>query len=460
MGIPGTLAVLALVAATIFFARFAARVRARKDLLAPRRIFGMLLLAMDALVFYFLWAPHDGSYYGRIGSEGYYAIESLRAFRTQHAQHAAALADVPKIAKGSGGIHVLVLGESQNKQYMHAYGYEKETTPWLDQMKTSDACIFFQHAYSNHTYTVPVLTYALTEKNQYNDLDESDALSILEVAKAAGYRTAWISNQGKNGISDTPMSILSHDADIVRFLNEHQYLDIGHVDEELVPVLDDVLQELGATSGDAADSSATDGTDGTDGSTTDGSATNGANGTNATNGTPDALIVVHLMGCHEHYNARYPKDYAGAAFDASTNEGKYENVTRYVDDVTRDLYEHAKKAAGFRDFTYFSDHGEAPASGNAHNPDLYEPCMTYIPFYILYSDAAKNQFPSIYSTLRANAAKPWTNDLAYELLITLLGLTPPHAIDPADNLASPDYDGSLDRLKTCHGEREITPENQ
>ena len=346
MGLLGTLALVLLLVVAVCFGRWLARVLARADLPRPRRWLGIFALVLAFAPVFFLCAPHDGSYYGRIGSEGVFAIRSLRAFRAHHALHAGELADVKRIAPQSGGIHILVLGESQNKTYMHAYGYDAETTPWLDRMKNTDACIFFQHAYSNHTYTVPALTYALTEKNQYNDVDETDALSLLEVAKAAGYRTAWISNQGKNGISDTPMSVLANDADDVRFLNEHQYLDIAaSYDEALVPVLDDVLAQLGDDA--------------------------------------DALIVVHLMGCHAFYDARYPSDFAGAVFDASTDVGAYENATRYNDAVMQEIYAHAKKAAGFRDLIYFSDHGESPATGHQHDPDLYEPCMTYIPFYIL-----------------------------------------------------------------------------
>ena len=422
-GIAGTLAALLLLAISIVLGRWLARVHARASLPRPRRLLGCLLLALDLVPFVFLCAPHSGSYYGRIGSEGFFAVSALRSFRVHHALHADELARVPKIAPGSGGIHVLVIGESQNKEYMHAYGCDAATTPWLDAVKKDDACIFFEHAYSNHTYTVPALTYALTEKSQYNDIADADALSIREPAQAAGYRTAWISNQGKNGISDTPMSVISGDAGIVCFLNDHQYLDLSHRDAELVPVLDDVLAELDAS------------------------------------GTEDALIVVHLMGCHEFYSDRYPKDDAYAVSDAQTPVGNYENAIRYNDDVVREIYEHAKKAAAFRDLTYFSDHGEAPADGHGHDPSLYEPCMTYIPFYILFSDAGRAARPGAYDALRANAALPWTNDLAYELLATLLGLTPPRPVDARDNIASPAYDGDIHRLRTCHGEREITPEN-
>ena len=162
------------------------------------------------------------------------------------------------------------------------------------------------------------------------------------------------------------------------------------------------------------------------------------------------------MGCHGSYDDRYPED--AAVFDGSAVTGAYDNAVRYNDAVMRDLYEHARAIPGFRDFTFFSDHGESVETNAAHDPGLFEPDMTYIPFYILSSDTARAAQPEAYAALRAHAAAPWTNDLAYELLVTLLGITPPHAIEPGNNLASPDYDGTITRLRTCHGEREIAAE--
>lgn len=48
--------------------------------------------------------------------------------------------------------------------------------------------------------TVPVLTYALTDKNQYNSVSMAQAYSLIEVAAAAGFDTYWISNQERYGI--------------------------------------------------------------------------------------------------------------------------------------------------------------------------------------------------------------------------------------------------------------------
>ena len=80
------------------------------------------------------------------------------------------------------GVYVLIIGESQNRLHMNAYGYERNTTPWLTAQSENTNFLFFSHAFSCHTHTVPVLTYALTAKNQYNEQKLEDAVSIIEMA--------------------------------------------------------------------------------------------------------------------------------------------------------------------------------------------------------------------------------------------------------------------------------------
>lgn len=113
---------------------------------------------------------------------------------------------------GEKGIYVLVIGESQNKNHMSAYGYQRDTTPWLKAMMNRENTFVFNEVYSCHTHTVPVLTYALTAKNQYNSTNLTEAVSILEVAEAVGYETAWLSNQVKYGAWDTPITVIASEA--------------------------------------------------------------------------------------------------------------------------------------------------------------------------------------------------------------------------------------------------------
>ncbi|UQT40963.1 hypothetical protein M5E89_02415 [Acidaminococcus intestini] len=52
----------------------------------------------------------------------------------------------------------------------------------------------------------------MSEKNQYNHIPLEEAYSIIDLAKAAGYDTYWISNQAGFSASDTPITIISSTA--------------------------------------------------------------------------------------------------------------------------------------------------------------------------------------------------------------------------------------------------------
>lgn len=80
------------------------------------------------------------------------------------------------------GIYVLVIGESTARDHMSVYGYRFDTTPWMSQFVKEPGTICFKKAYSNYVTTVPVLTYALTDKNQYNSVSMAQAYSLIEVA--------------------------------------------------------------------------------------------------------------------------------------------------------------------------------------------------------------------------------------------------------------------------------------
>ena len=67
-------------------------------------------------------------------------------------------------------------------------------------------CLFQSHAYSSRS------DLCLSEKNQYNDISLEKSYSLIEIAKAAGYDTYWISNQRKYGAWDTPVAEMASTA--------------------------------------------------------------------------------------------------------------------------------------------------------------------------------------------------------------------------------------------------------
>ena len=283
MGIKGTVALVVVVSFILFFTRWFSDLHGKRLSFERKALASFLVIFHTASIFSFCWID-DGWVYSRLFSEGYFAVEGLSSFQKHESDRKAMLAGIPPVR--SGGLHVLVIGESENRDYMHAYGYSKETTSWLDSIKDLPECVFFERPYSNYVLTVPAISYALTETNQYNGMKFDDSVSIVEAAKAAGYKTFWLSNQGKSGYADTPTTVIANAADESVFLNRHQMLDVKKsYDEELVGAFDDVLMEL-----DSSDDT-------------------------------DAFVIIHLLGCHVAYNDRYPEDHD--VFDQDTGERQF-----------------------------------------------------------------------------------------------------------------------------------------
>lgn len=335
------------------------------------------------------------------------------AFLALKAERAAALSNIELAASGDPGVYVLVIGESQSATHMGAYGYGRDTTPWLSSMVASGEALLFKNAFSCHTHTVQVLSYALTEKNQYNDRELKDSLSIVDMAKAAGFKTIWLSNQVHYGTFDTPTSVIADAADEQVFLNQNIG---GTVDTD---VLDGALvDELARV-----------------------------------NVTDRTLIIVHLMGCHSGYVMRYPSD--SVAFSSKSQVDYYDNAMRYNDYVVGELYREAQRLPGFKGLIYFADHGDDADNGLSHNSANFTPAMAKIPLYMLLAPSFKEEHSDRYQALTVATNEIFTNDLIYNTMLSIMGIRPAANYEPANDPLVPTYDGDINRFKTLYGKINI-----
>ncbi len=314
---------------------------------------------------------------------------------------------------GRKGIYFLVIGESQNTLRMSAYGYKLKTTPWLDSMKNNPNLLLFQHAYACQVQTVPALSYALTAKNQYNSIKLEQAMSLIDVAKAAGYQTVWLSNQVRFGGWGTPVTVIAEEADQKIWINSHQgnTLDTEYYDGELINRLQDIKR------------------------------------------SDKMLIVVHLMGNHISYHSRYP-----AEFDKFKAEGKrseYDNSILYNDYVMQQLIDKVSQWPEFQGLLYFSDHGESVEQERGHNPDRFVFEMAYIPMYMYFSPAYISANEKTFRVLQASQAQYFTNDLIFNTMLGIMDIRNEAFYEAENDLASPAYNGDVNRLKTLYGKRSI-----
>lgn len=318
--------------------------------------------------------------------------------------------------KPEAGVYVLVIGESQNRAHMQAYNYHRATTPWLDSMKNDKNMLLFTKAYSCHTHTVPTLLYALTAKNQYNNIAVKNAVSVLEVAEAAGFETVWLSNQVKYSAWDTPVTSIASEANQQKWINSTlgESTNTDYFDGNLIEELEKIKI------------------------------------------TDKMLIVMHLMGNHGSYEQRYPK--AFEKYDGKNTIDKYENSIIYNDYVMSQVYKRARKIPNFKGLVYCSDHADAIDKNLSHDAARFDFDMTHIPLYIYLSDSYIQNNSAKYKSLEKQKNKLFTNDLLFNLMLGVLGINLNNIYEPNNDPTADTFDNNKERFKTLYGKKYICEE--
>lgn len=306
---------------------------------------------------------------------------------------------------------LLIIGESESRDYMKAFNkdYPLETTPWLSEMEQSKNFILFPNAFSIGANTVLAVSNALTEINQYNDKKFYESCSIIDIAHAAGYKVHWYSNQGHLGSADTPVTLIANTADVAKWtkqeLNQVQY------DESLLPY----LQEL--------------------------------------NPTQNNFLVVHLKGSHFNFLNRYPE-----SFTKFGTPGKYElelnyaNSVAYTDYVLEKIFSYAKQNLNLQAMFYFSDHATVP--DKRRSPNFEGLASVRIPLFTYFADEYIAEHKMTYATLKQHENYYWTNDLAYELLCSILSIKS-NCFDEENSLASEKFRFKREDLRTNNRKEKI-----
>ena len=318
--------------------------------------------------------------------------------------------------KPEAGVYVLVIGELQNRAHMQAYNYHRATTPWLDSMKNDKNMLLFTKAYSCHTHTMPTLLYALTAKNQYNNIAVKNAVSVLEVAEAAGFETVWLSNQVKYSAWDTPVTSIASEANQQKWINSTlgESTNTDYFDGKLIEELEKIKI------------------------------------------TDKMLIVMHLMGNHGSYEQRYPK--AFEKYDGKNTIDKYDNSIIYNDYVMSQVYKRARKIPNFKGLVYCSDHADAIDKNLSHDAAQFDFDMTHIPLYIYLSDSYIQNNSAKYKSLEKQKNKLFTNDLLFNLMLGVLGINLNNIYEPNNDPTADTFDNNKERFKTLYGKKYICEE--
>lgn len=339
-------------------------------------------------------------------------IEELDSFKHQLEHRKALIASLDSIKhQGRPGLFVVIIGESQTRDRMSAYGYERETTPWLASKRHDQHFVLMENSYSCYPQTVQALGQALTSHSQFSSLSLADSPSIVEIANAAGYEVTWLSNQNRLGGWDTPTTVIANQAGLQVWLNSTigKKIQSPHFDDALLGELAKIPSVQDKKS----------------------------------------LVFLHVLGCHSHYHERYPSSFDIWRDDA----GAYDNAVRFSDDFTRRVYELVKDRPDFQALVFMSDHGEYPTIG--HTTDPFKWSMVRIPLWAAFSSSFEETAAETVRSFAANANKPFTNDMFFDMICGLLDIKSHPYYEKRNDPASSDFNRPVEMLSTGFGKFRI-----
>ena len=330
---------------------------------------------------------------------------------------------------------VLVIGESYNKHHSQLYGYDKPTTPRQLALAAEGSLVPFSDVVAPCNLTSFVFKHVLS-LHAVGDSRQADVQGagddwcdyplFPEVFRKAGYRVTFITNQFQSKAKEAV-----YDFSGGFFLNDPVYskrlFDVRN--SRLHRFDDGVLKEYDALSKDSA---------------------------------AHNLVILHLMGSHVDYRARYPQNqrYFNAAMynrPELTDKQKrilsdYDNSLRYNDSIVAAVTQRFidKDAV----VIYMPDHGEEIFDGKPYMYGrMHGANIDYrlarnemeIPFWIWGSPQYIEHHPYGWQAIKAAKDRPLMTDVLPHLLLFLGGIATPD-YRAAYNVISPEYDVKRPRI--------------
>lgn len=216
----------------------------------------------------------------------------------------------------------LVIGESAYRKHWSLYGYDRQTTPFVDSLsKAEPKELSYYNGIAAAPFTRNVLRMALSFASPTDLEPFYTEKTLLNMAQDAGYETFWVSNQGASGIQDSYLGYLAAGADKTIF-TKGGYL--SNDDFTLIPILKEEHKK-----------------------------------------GKKQFFIIHLVGSHNNYVDRYDENDRKAIPGENSLLNHYDRSIHHTDRVLNDIYNIMQKDSTAL-FFHFSDHGEI--IGRGHGP--------------------------------------------------------------------------------------------
>lgn len=212
---------------------------------------------------------------------------------------------------------ILVMGESLNTTNLSVFGYERETTPWLNEVNEKRQGVI-KETYSNGVFTditLPSFFNMIPTPNGDQQI-ASRKTNLFKMAKGNGYKTYFHSAQDNDG-----MSLMNKVG--LEFIDEYTSSSaLGYnnytaaYDNELIDFLNDI----------------------------DFSKSN--------------FVVLHQIGSHSPYSKRVPDNFK--PFGTENYRNDYDNTVLFTDNLLKNTMSKLKKIIPDDNwvFIFTSDHGQ------------------------------------------------------------------------------------------------------
>lgn len=355
------------------------------NLLATSFLFvGVLFLKFTGLI-------ESNAYHNIVrGTYGYYKLQNSIKFETEIDKK-----DI--IVSSENEVLVILLGESTTRNNMQLYGYDRQTTPLLNQIENE--LFVYNNVISTDVFTlkaVPKILTSLTGK-----ISEDSALDVVRIFKSAGFDTYWLSNQRPISYHDNAISKIASGSKDFKFYNHLIDKNTKVLDEKMLPDYNAILDKPGKK-----------------------------------------LIVLRLIGTHFDYDNRYPSTYN--RFDRTETSSKkaklinqYDNAVLYNDFIVNSTIEALRQKNQKSALIYLSDHGENIYSDGTdffgRSEEIITKSMFEIPFFIWTSESF--EFPQDF---KFDSERKFTSQYTFESLGHLFGVKH-KSIDVTNSIFSNTY---------------------
>ena len=247
--------------------------------------------------------------------------------------------------------YVIIIGESVRKDYMSAYGFKYDNTPFTNK----NASVIWDGLIVPASNTQSSIPHLISQSSYLDDNEVNAQLNnnIIAIANDAGFETYWLSNQGKLGRMEITVPRISAYSKNIFYTKKGEYngkSTRGKYDTLLLPELDSLLSKKQ---------------------------------------DKPKLIIMHLIGSHPHFCKRLQFD---IQFDL-----KNENISCYVssiketDDLIKSTIDILKKHNEDYSVVYFADHGLSHAEKYQDLRHNWEYQNSYQVPLIFFDSSEKNQ---------------------------------------------------------------------